>query len=237
MSEILTFAPDELKPDRAAVFENQGIPAGTGVSQDVEALCDTALRLLAEVATPRGILAQISKPDFEVVYRGEERNELRTPVGDIFGRADELALFAVTLGERVGREITQRFHSNDLALGAMLDSAASAAADKLAELVETRFRQSLSASGRGGTSTGVLRYSPGYCGWDISGQRKLFEFLHPERIGIALRESFLMEPLKSVSGVLIGGPKEIHDVEMSYPFCDQCEARGCRERIRALLAE
>ncbi len=237
MSEILTFSADETKPDRAAVFENQGIPAGAGIPQDVEALCDAALRLLGEVATPRGILAQVSKPDFEVVYDGEGRNEPRTPVGDIFGRADELALFAVTLGERVGQEITQRFHANDLALGAMLDSAASAAADKLAELVETRFGEAFPANGRVGTSTGVLRYSPGYCGWDISGQRKLFEFLHPERIGISLRESFLMEPLKSVSGVLIAGPKEIHDVEMSYPFCDRCDTRGCRERIRALLAE
>ena len=237
MSEILTFSADETKPDRAAVFENQGIPAGAGVTQDVEALYEAALRLLREVATPRGMFTEMSKTDFAVVYGGEGRNEPRTPVGDIFGRADDLALFAVTLGERVGREITQRFRTNELALGAMLDSAASAAADKLAELVETRFGETLLADGRGGPSTGVLRYSPGYCGWDISGQKKLFEFLHPERIGIALRESFLMEPLKSVSGVLIAGPKEIHDVEMSYPFCDRCDTRGCRERIRALLAE
>ncbi|GAG32848.1 unnamed protein product, partial [marine sediment metagenome] len=33
------------------------------------------------------------------------------------------------------------------------------------------------------------------------------------------------------------GPKEIHDIEMSYPACDRCDTRGCRERIRALLAE
>ncbi|HUU96952.1 MAG TPA: vitamin B12 dependent-methionine synthase activation domain-containing protein [Phycisphaerae bacterium] len=237
MSEILTFSTDETRPDRAAVFENQGIPAGAGVTQDVKALYDAALRLLGEVAAPRGMFTEMSKTDFAVVYSGEGRNEPRTPIGDIFGRADDLALFAVTLGERVGREITQRFQSNELALGAMLDSAASAAADKLAELVETRFGEALPADGRGATSTGVLRYSPGYCGWDISGQKKLFEFLHPERIGIALRESFLMEPLKSVSGVLIAGPKEIHDVEMSYPFCDRCDTRGCRERIRALLAE
>jgi hypothetical protein len=237
VSEILTFSTDETRPDRAAVFENQGIPAGASVTRDVEALYEAALRLLGELATPRGIVAPISKPEFEVVYRGEGRNEPRTPVGDIFGRADELALFAVTLGERVGVEITKCFRSNELALGAMLDAAASAAADKLAELVETRFRQSLSAGGQAGSDTGVLRYSPGYCGWDISGQKKLFEFVHPERIGIALRESFLMEPLKSVSGVIIAGPKEIHEFEMSYPSCDRCETRGCRERIRALLAE
>ena len=204
------------------------------MSGEIEALCTAALELLAEVAAPAGVLREISESDFEVVYQGEGRNEPRTPVEDIFTRAETLALFAVTLGPRVSREIEQRFQVNDLALGAMLDSAASVAADRLAGAAEDRLREVLSASGR---RPAVLRYSPGYCGWHISGQRKLFEFLHPEQIGISLRKSFLMEPLKSVSGVMIAGPREIHDFEMSYPFCSRCETRGCRARIRALPAE
>ena len=84
--------------------------------------------------------------------------------------------------------------------------------------------------------TGVLRYSPGYCGWHISGQRRLFDYLDPGQIGITLRESFLMDPLKSVSGVLIAGPREIHRFTDDYDFCDQCDTRGCRQRLRALYA-
>jgi hypothetical protein len=76
-----------------------------------------------------------------------------------------------------------------------------------------------------------LRYSPGYCGWHISGQRKLFDFLKPETIGISLRESHLMEPLKSVSGVVIVGPAGIHAFQDEYPFCERCKTHGCRERI------
>jgi hypothetical protein len=116
----------------------------------------------------------------------------------------------------------------------MLDSAASAAADRLAGLAEDRFEHRLCERGCVTEATGVLRYSPGYCGWDISGQRKLFAFLHPDRIGLTLRDSFLMEPLKSVSGLIIAGPRNIHDRPDTYPFCDRCETHGCRKRFRAL---
>jgi hypothetical protein len=237
MSEILNLSTDELTPDRGAVLESQGIPAGVFVPGEVEALYITACGLLSEVAAPAGILREISLPEFAAVYRGEGRNEPRTPVGDIYVRAERLALYAVTLGERVSDEIAARFRSNDLALASMLDAAASVAADRLAEVAAVRFLERLSRDGGARSATRVLGYSPGYCGWHVSGQKKLFEFLQPEQIGITLRDSFLMQPLKSVSGVLIAGPREIHRFEMSYPFCSRCETQGCRERIRALSAE
>ncbi len=237
MTDILTFAADEVVPDRGTVFENQSIPAGKAIPESFAALCTTALELLARLAAPAGVLREISQADFEVVYHGEGRNEPRSPVGDIFAQADRLALFAVTLGEAIGGGIKECFESKDFAVGAMLDSAASAATDKLAEVAERRFREKHLRGGQAAAGAGVLRYSPGYCGWHVSGQKKLFEFLQPGRIGIALRDSYLMEPLKSVSGVIIAGRKEIHDFPSTYPFCSRCAARECRERIRALLGE
>lgn len=233
----MAFLTEELAPDRDLVLEDQGLPGGKAASRQIEALCSTAFDLLFETAAPAGIICDISSSDFEVVYQGEGLNEPRTPVGDIFGRADRLALFAVTLGQRISQEIQKRFEANDFALGCMLDSVASAAADKTAEIAERRFLERLTRNGRAGNDIGVLRYSPGYCGWHLSGQRRLFEFLHPERIAISLKDSFLMEPLKSVSGVMIGGRKEIHGFEDSYSFCGRCDTHGCRERIRALLGE
>lgn len=236
MDQVLTFSIDEAAPGRDAVLEQQGIPAGKAVSERIESIFNHAGDVLRRVAAPAGILAEVSAGDFAAVYQGEGRNEPRTPVGDIFRLADRLALFAVTLGEEVSREIGWRFGANDLALGSMLDAAASVATDNLAEAIERRYVGALAQEGPSAPITGVLRYSPGYCGWHISGQRRLFESLHPERIGIALGESFLMQPLKSVSGVLIAGRKEIHRFRDSYPFCDQCETRGCRARLRALFA-
>ncbi len=236
MSEILEFPIAELIPDRIAVLEDQGVPAGTAVSEQIEDLYCVACRLLAETATPVGVLREISTSAFAHVYSGEGRNEPRTPLGDIFERADHLALFAVTLGEQPGHEIGSRFESNDFALACMLDSAASLAAERAATVAERRFSEMLHTTGRATPATGALRYSPGYCGWHISGQKKLFEFLHPERIGLTLRESFLMEPLKSVSGVIVAGHRDIHNFPITYQFCSDCDTRSCRQRLRALFA-
>ena len=237
MTEMLTFSTDQVAPSRAAVFENQGIPPGRAVRPEVDALCVAAFDLCGEVAAPAGVLLETAVSDFEVVYRGEGRNEPRTPVGDLLGRAQRLALFAVTLGEPISREIRERFQSDDAPLGCMLDSVASAAADRAAELAQGRFCEALSEDGQDASDRGVLRYSPGYCGWHISGQRELFKFLRPERIGISLGDGCLMQPLKSVSGVIISGHKRIHDLPDSYAFCSRCETHGCRTRVRALLGE
>jgi hypothetical protein len=235
MTEIITFSTDQVAPEREDVLRHQGIPPGKFLHKEIETLCDNAFGLLSETGAPIGIMAEISRDDFAAVYRGEGRNEGNTPVEDIFPRADRLALFAATLGERISREIGRRFASNDLALGCMLDSVASTAADIMVRITEERLSKNF--GGQSNADTKVLAYSPGYCGWHMSGQRKLFDFLHPEQVGISLGDSFLMQPLKSVSGVMIAGHKEIHVFEDSYPSCTRCETRDCRERIRRVLGD
>jgi hypothetical protein len=237
MSEVWSFTADEVAPDRDPVFEHQGIPLDREVPARTAALLDDAKVLLRGLIHPLAVVGDISVEEFAEVYSGEGRNEPRTPVGEIFHRAEHLALFAVTLGAAVTDEITRRFREHDLALAAMLDSCASVAADNLAADVERRYAASLAGGeATDDATTGVLRYSPGYCGWHVSGQRRLFAHLEPETIGITLRGSFLMDPLKSVSGVIIAGPREIHLFKDDYDFCDACDSRGCRERLRALFA-
>jgi hypothetical protein len=100
-----------------------------------------------------------------------------------------------------------------------------------ADVLERRLVDGSSVAERGAHRPGRLRYSPGYCGWHLSGQRALFAALQPEEIGITLRESMLMVPLKSMSGVIVAGLPAIHAFADDYPFCGECRTRGCRERI------
>ncbi|MHC4427485.1 MAG: vitamin B12 dependent-methionine synthase activation domain-containing protein [Planctomycetota bacterium] len=234
MTEIVPLTPPDVVPQRASVLAHQGIAAGSSVSAAVDAVWREAMDLFPRVADPIGMLEEIPQAGFARVYEGEGRNEPRTPVGDIAPRAERLALFAATLGPRISREIAARFEANDLALGCMLDSVASIAADRLAEHLQQRYRELLENSGQIDAGGRALCYSPGYCGWHISGQGKLFEFLGPGEIGITLRESFLMDPLKSVSGVVVVGSPEIHEFDMDYAFCAECRTRSCRARINAL---
>ncbi|UCD93579.1 MAG: hypothetical protein JSU69_07355, partial [Candidatus Zixiibacteriota bacterium] len=182
-----------------------------------------------------GIVDEISESEFESVYEGEGRNETATPLKEIFPLADNLALFAITVGETVSSEIEALFEEGDFALAAMLDTVASEATEIAGIIAERRYLEFLVSERRNFGESTVLRYSPGYCGWHVSGQKRLFEFLRPEEVGIILTESYLMQPLKSISGLMVVGRREIHDFEMSYPFCENCRTQECRLRIGTIM--
>lgn len=67
------------------------------------------------------------------------------------------------------------------------------------------------------------RYSPGYCNWDIQEQKKLFSLIPENECRISLSESCLMQPIKSVSGI-IGIGENIK--KMNYA-CDICNSPTC----------
>jgi len=235
MREIIDISTQDIKPNRAAVLETQGVPPNKELPERILSIFDTAMELLLKFSHPRAILADISIPEFDALYKGEGLNEKETPLGTIFRKADNLALFAVTIGEQVSQKINELFNINEFAKGSMLDAVASVGIDKTGDIMEKHFLDLLRKEEKLTPSTGILRYSPGYCGWHISGQKKLFEFLHPEDIGITLLESYLMKPLKSISGIIVAGNREIHIFKDTFPFCKQCKTHSCRGRIRSML--
>jgi len=236
MSEIIEIPATELTPSREDVLTQQGVPSGTEVRKDITDIYVRAIELLQDTASIVGIVSEISVQEFAVVFEGEGRNEADTPVGEIFGQSEHLELFTVTVGKQTSDEIDRLFQTSDVALGCMLDAAASVTADRAAAELERRFGETLADRGWSVESGAALRYSPGYCGWHISGQKKLFEYLRPEQIGVTLRDSYLMEPLKSVSGVVLAGPREMHEFDPSFPSCAACSTYSCRDRISALFA-
>jgi len=221
-------------PTSAAVLRSQGIPPDAEVPERISALVEQARELYAELANPRAIRADIGRTEFAELYRGEGLNEEMTPLERIIPRADRLALFAATMGGAVSRRISELFSQNDPALGFMLDAIASDRAELAAELAGRHYLDHLVNAGSALTPTYALAYSPGYCGWHVSGQRKLFDYLQPDVIGITLNDSCLMQPLKSVSGVLVAGAAAIHEFEDSFEFCNNCATHGCRDRIAAI---
>jgi len=235
MSRIIKIKQIDIMPAISAVLKYQGVPEEMTPDLRTAALAEESISVLGRLARPIGILMDISREDFANVYDGEGKNEPDAPLGPILMGADKLALFAVTLGEEVCDEITRLFGTNEFALGSMLDSAASEATEMAAQAVEDDFLKTLVQNTPLESSKGILRFSPGYCGWHITAQRKLFGFLQPEMIGIRLRESFLMEPLKSISGVIVTGPKEIFYFDDDFSFCAECETHSCRDRIMAMI--
>lgn len=234
MTETVSLEAITSAPPTEAILRTQGIPPDHVVPERVIDLVHEARHLYERLVEPRGILADVTAAEFREVYEGDGRNADPTPLPSIVGRAERLALFAATLGEPVCRKINDLFRENDAALACMLDGIASQRADAAATLLGKHFLEDLLEGSEADASTTVLPYSPGYCGWHVSGQRKLFGFLNPGRIGIELNESCLMSPIKSVSGVLVTGPPESHFFANDYDFCPECTTKECRQRIASL---
>ena len=232
MRRRLAWTAAESLPARAEILRLQGVPAETDLPPRLGALLEAALAGYLETAEPRAIVGGISREEFRDVYRGEGRNAPETPLETVLAGAERLALFVATVVDAVTTRIRDLFGRNEPALCAMLDSVASAAADRLAVLLSARFLGTEGGAGANGTR--VLAYSPGYCGWHVSGQLALFAALDPGEIGVTLNSSCLMEPLKSVSGVLVAGPAGIHRFAPAYPFCPECRDQSCRARNAAL---
>ena len=134
-------------------------------------------------------------------------------------RCSGIAFFAGTIGPFYERWIRHCFEEGEPLLGMVGDVIASELAEQTADHVEARIAEFAAQEGLMITN----RYSPGYCGWSVAEQHKLFSFLPPKFCGITLNESALMIPMKSVSGIIGVGKKVV-----KQPYtCDACGLEHC----------
>jgi len=234
MRRVFQLSVEEVTPTAQEVLESQNMGGRRTVPPRIMALLDSALDLFRQLATPRGILEEIAIEDFPAVYEGDGVNSPEGPVPIIVPKAEALALFAATMGDALINKSSELFTTGGPALGFMLDAVNSAAAERLGARMGQKFLQLLPEEKRKGRNFKVQYYCPGHCGWHISGQTKLFEALHPEEIGIGLKPSWAMQPLKSISGILVVGDIAIHRFLPNFSFCKQCKEKKCVQRLKIL---
>lgn len=144
-------------------------------------------------------------------------------IGEFLSEAGRVAVFAVTVGEEISLLAEDAARKRDAFSAWVMDAAGSWAAEAAADALMTRIRPHLRAD-----EELTLRYSPGYCGMEIGQQRKLFELVQAEAVGVRLLPSLLMHPLKSISGLVGLAPKEA--VSRYRSPCDVCGRKGCHMR-------
>jgi hypothetical protein len=144
-------------------------------------------------------------------------------VGEIFRGANRIAVFMATVGNEITRQAESRRKSGDVAAGRILDAIGSWAAERSAEALMAHLATSL-----GPDEAFTVRYSPGFCGMDLSQQRILFRLAPAETVGISLLPSLFMEPLKSISGLVGLGPRTLVGVHLSP--CEPCPLINCHMR-------
>jgi hypothetical protein len=134
-------------------------------------------------------------------------------------KSDSVAVFLCTAGEEIGIRSRKAMQERDLLTGYIYDVAGSVIADAAADLMQNELEKSVISSGKKITN----RYSPGYCGWYVAEQHKLFQLVPDNFCGIRLTHSALMDPVKSISGIIGIGD----DVKMNSYTCGLCEMKDC----------
>lgn len=115
-------------------------------------------------------------------------------------------------------------------LSYLVDTVASVTAENVTNVLHDHIGIKMRAEGKKITN----RYCPGFRNWSVSGQQKLFSFFPKDFFGVSLKESSLMIPIKSVSGI-IGIDA---DVKRIAYICNTCGIKDCTYRtIRESLAE
>lgn len=235
--EVITLPASAILPTVASLKRRQHIPPEDEGSERLEQLASDAISLFARLAEPVGLIVEATVEKFRELYDARERADVRSVIDDLMPQVSHVALFVATVGERLSYEISTLFSENDFPLASMLDAAASEGADLVADKIERTVDSRWRHEGTITRDEASLRFSPGYCGWDISGQLSLFAQTQPERIGVVLSESCLMSPLKSVSGAILAAPVTAFDIDDAYPFCADCRDRSCRERYLKVMEE
>jgi hypothetical protein len=132
------------------------------------------------------------KLENEVVFESES-------LAKFLKNSIEVVLMAAT----VGREITDKIHfevkDGDASLGVILDSVASqtadAALDWMVDFINKLIR-------REGKSLTRMRYSPGYGDLPLVNQKKIFDTLGLEKLGLSITERYMLVPEKSVIAIV-----------------------------------
>jgi hypothetical protein len=234
MEEIINIPVNITIPSRDRVYELIEIYDKNKVLEEIKNILSGSLIEYEKFTVPCGLIKEISILEFETIFKGEGNNKSENPISKIYQKAENIALFAVTLGINIDKRIKDLFTENLYPEGYMLDAVASCGTEQAAEYVETHYTTGLINKGISDDTKLAVRYSPGYCGWDITGQKKLFEVLKPEQIGISLNDRCLMTPMKSISGVIISGEKSIHYFVNDYDFCVECKDQSCKKRLSEL---
>jgi hypothetical protein len=234
MRRVVSLSVEEIIPTAQEVLENQGMAGRTNLPARITALLDSALDLFRKLAAPQGIMEDWPIADFPAIYDGNSLNSPECPVLMIAPRADALALFAATMGDALMAKSSELFAAGGPALGYMLDAVNTSGAERLGQQMAGRFLELLPEHKRLDKNLRSQYYCPGHCGWHISGQDRLFQALHPEEIGITLKPSWAMHPIKSISGVLVAGDIQIHRFQPAFSFCKPCKERKCARRLKVL---
>jgi hypothetical protein len=175
---------------------------------------------------------KISEPEYlYVIYDGNVESNISIKIaGEYFNTgkiitsylegANRYCVFVTTAGKKFEEYINRTRDRGDQLKEFITDSIGSVIAETCVKKISEELLQLMK------DDECSYPYSPGYCGWSLSEQHKLFSLLPDKPCNIALTDACLMIPLKSVSGIIALGDCFARE---GYG-CDICNMKNCYKK-------
>lgn len=177
------------------------------------------IEMIADIRAEYRIFSNIGVDEEDKsVYIGEVRFNIGKIIYPQVKNSDYLALFLCTAGKEISRRIAA-IKNNDMLLAYIYDAIGSEIVERAADILQEEMQNEAISRRMNITN----RYSPGYCQWSVAEQHKLFSFFPYNFCGISLTSSALMNPVKSVSGIIGMGSK----VKRNPYNCRMCDIDDC----------
>lgn len=214
--------------DRAEVLRYLGYPADAQPNAGTQEVLNEAIAAAARLARPRGVFAV-----FPVLSATKRRlrlsaahgeTEFQGAIGEFLGPVNYVAAFIATAGPAIEHQARQFQGEGDHLSAMIFDAVGSERAEAAEAEIRRRLHEHIAPAGFDLT----LPYSPGYCGMALTEQTKLFQLLSGNTVGVSLTPACLMQPIKSISGLIGIGPAT-ETRERGSP-CDRCELWTCNMR-------
>jgi len=157
----------------------------------------------------------------------QEGPEFKSPkLAKTLKDCEEIICYITTLGEDVENKIKRLMDQKRLSEAFILDAMASVAADSMVTTFHQHMKNNYENQGKQVT----LCFSPGYCDWPITEQKKLFNLFDSNNVDVELTDSCFMQPRKSVSGVFGITPQGSNPIKKHYNPCLECKREDCSAR-------
>lgn len=207
------------------VLRAMGCRDESKVREEVRGLTARVLQQARGMLKPRAVYAVRAverMTDTELKMAGSAA--IHGPIAGFLKPAKRVVTFVITVGDAVEKRASALMSDGDMLEGYAWHAIGSAAADDACDSLIQHLLGQEATPDEGITPM----FSPGYCGLGIEQQQAIFSIVDAAAIGVKLHDSMIMEPIKSVSGLMGIGPLDQVDV-YGVP-CQYCELPTCSMR-------
>ena len=164
-------------------------------------------------------------PDGIIFTEQDYQFSVNKKIINLFQNAEYLLFFVATIGPKIEQCVKEKFKQNQHLSAMVLDAVGTVAVKTVGQwlnhFVEEKNKQK---------DFQLSRYfEPGSNDWDIQEQKQVFTILQPERIGVTLNSSCMMQPAKSLSWIRGMGHNLVHSYRDEFS-CEYCLLLNCSFR-------